>query len=137
MSVEQIEATIRALPAAERRQLFKWFDVNRQELAGDLKPVLPAVRPELELRLKEVDDRPELLAVLRGNRRETDFQGNCRCPRSKDIRSSGLTCNAPTMGTKTSCLDWVDSSRMNFYAPAENLPRIQCFTRFVFPVSDV
>ena len=74
MSVEQIEATIRALPAAKRRQLFKWFDVNRQERAGDLKPVLPAVRPELELRLKEVDARPELLELFEETEVERIFK---------------------------------------------------------------
>lgn len=61
MSVEQIEASIRALPPAERAQLVGWFDEHRQELAGEAEEVSPAVRAELELRLKEVDEHPELL----------------------------------------------------------------------------
>jgi hypothetical protein len=61
MSVEQLEATIRALPPAERAQFAEWFDEHRHELAGEADEVSPAVRTELELRLKEVDEHPELL----------------------------------------------------------------------------
>ena len=61
MSVEQIEASIRALPPVERAQLVEWFDEHRHELAGEAADVSPAVRAELELRLKEMDERPELL----------------------------------------------------------------------------
>jgi hypothetical protein len=35
MSVEQLEATIRALPPAERRQFADWFDDHRQDLLGE------------------------------------------------------------------------------------------------------
>jgi hypothetical protein len=61
MSVEQIEASIRALPPAERAQLVGWFDEHRHELAGEAEEVSPDVRAELELRLKEMDEHPELL----------------------------------------------------------------------------
>jgi hypothetical protein len=60
MSVEQIEASILALPPAERAQLIGWLDAHRDELADETE-VSPEVRAELELRLKETDDRPELL----------------------------------------------------------------------------
>ena len=61
MSVEQIEASIRALPPAERARLVEWFDDHRHELAADADEVSPEVRAELELRLKEMDEHPELL----------------------------------------------------------------------------
>lgn len=61
MSVEQIEASIRALPPEERVRLAGWFDEHRHELAGTAADVSPAVRAELELRLKEMDEHPELL----------------------------------------------------------------------------
>jgi hypothetical protein len=61
MSVEQIEAGIRALPPEERAQLVGWFDEHRHELAGEAGGISPAVRAELELRLKETDEHPELL----------------------------------------------------------------------------
>lgn len=35
MSVEQIEASIRALPPEEREQLANWFDEHRHELIAD------------------------------------------------------------------------------------------------------
>lgn len=61
MSVEQIEADIRTLPPAERARLLEWFDEHRHELAGQADEVSPAARAELELRLKEMDEHPELL----------------------------------------------------------------------------
>ena len=61
MSVEQIEATIRALPPAERAQLVEWFDDHRHELVAETENISPEVRAELELRLKEMDEHPELL----------------------------------------------------------------------------
>ena len=61
MSVEQLEASIRALPPTERAQLVKWIDEHRYELAGEADGVSPEVRAELELRLKEMDEHPELL----------------------------------------------------------------------------
>jgi hypothetical protein len=61
MSVEQIEASIRALPPAERAQLAEWFEIHRSELLADLDAARPEVTEELELRLKEIDEHPELL----------------------------------------------------------------------------
>ncbi len=61
MSVEQIEATIRALPAAERARFVEWFDGHRHELVAGADDTNPEVRVELELRLKETDEHPELL----------------------------------------------------------------------------
>ena len=61
MSVEQIEATIRALPPAERAQFVEWFDGRRHELVAGADDISPEVRAELELRLKEMDKHPELL----------------------------------------------------------------------------
>ena len=61
MSVEQIEASIRALPPAERAQLVEWFDDHRHELVAEADNISPEVRAELELRLKEMDEHPELL----------------------------------------------------------------------------
>ena len=63
MGIEQIEASILALPPEERAQLIGWFDAHRHELTGEAD-VWPAVRAELELRLKETDDHPELLEVF-------------------------------------------------------------------------
>jgi hypothetical protein len=60
MSVEQLEATLLKLPPAERRQFADWFDDHRHELLGE-ESVSPAVRAELELRLKEMDEHPEML----------------------------------------------------------------------------
>jgi hypothetical protein len=75
MSVEQIEASIRALPAAERAQLVEWFDEHRHELAGEAGEVSPAVRAELELRLKEMDEHPELLEPFGEEDLERMIQG--------------------------------------------------------------
>jgi hypothetical protein len=61
MSVEQIEATIRALPPTERARLVEWIDEHRHELVGEADEISPEVRAELELRLKEMDEHPELL----------------------------------------------------------------------------
>ncbi len=61
MSVEQIEASIQALPPTERAQLVQWFDEHRHELVGQADGVSPEVRAELKLRLKEMDEHPELL----------------------------------------------------------------------------
>jgi hypothetical protein len=61
MSVEQIEATIESMPVSERRKFVRWFDEHRHELIGEADEVSPAVRAELELRLKEMDEHPELL----------------------------------------------------------------------------
>jgi hypothetical protein len=61
MSVEQIAASIRALPPAERARLVEWLEIHRAELVADTDETGPAVRDELELRLKEVDEHPEIL----------------------------------------------------------------------------
>jgi hypothetical protein len=61
MSVEQLESAIKALPPEERRRFAGWFDDHRHELMGEAGDTGPAVRAELELRLKETDGHPELL----------------------------------------------------------------------------
>jgi hypothetical protein len=61
MSVEQIEAAIESMPVSERRKFVRWFDEHRHELIGEANDISPAVRTELELRLKEMDEHPELL----------------------------------------------------------------------------
>ena len=60
MSVEQLEAAIKALPPEERRRFAGWFDAHREELLGDAGEN-NAVRDELALRLKEIDEHPEIL----------------------------------------------------------------------------
>lgn len=62
MSVEQIEATIESMSGSERRKFVRWFDEHRHELIGEADEISPAVRTELELRLKEMDEHPEMLA---------------------------------------------------------------------------
>jgi hypothetical protein len=61
MSVEQLESAIKALPPEERRRFAGWFDDHRHELMGETGDTSPEVRAELELRLKETDEHPELL----------------------------------------------------------------------------
>ena len=61
MSVEQIEASIRALPPAERARLAEWFEIHRAELLRGADEISPDVRDELELRLKEINEHPEML----------------------------------------------------------------------------
>lgn len=61
MSVEQIEASIRELPPGELARLMQWFADYCHELRPDEAGVPPAVRAELELRLKEIDEHPEWL----------------------------------------------------------------------------
>lgn len=50
MSVEQIEASIRALPPTKRAQLVEWLEIHRAELVADVDEISPQVRDELELR---------------------------------------------------------------------------------------
>ena len=64
MSVEQIEASIRALPPAERVRFSEWFENHRAELLGQADDASPAVRDELVLRLREIDEHPEILIPL-------------------------------------------------------------------------
>jgi hypothetical protein len=61
MSVEQLESAIKALPPEERRRFVGWFDDHRHELMDEAGDISPAVRAELEMRLKETDEHPELL----------------------------------------------------------------------------
>ena len=57
MSVEQIEASIEALPPEERAQLVEWFDDHRSELVAD--DVSEAQKTELLRRRQEYDEHPE------------------------------------------------------------------------------
>ena len=61
MSMEQLESAIKALPPAERARFVEWFDGHRHELVAGADDISPEVRAELELRLKEMDEHPELL----------------------------------------------------------------------------
>ena len=61
MSVEQIESAIKAMPPEARAEFADWFDLHRDELLPGAGAVSPAVRDELELRLKEMDAHPERL----------------------------------------------------------------------------
>ncbi len=61
MSVKQIAASIQALPPAERAEIIEWMEIHRAELMADTEAESPAVRAELELRLKEISEHPELL----------------------------------------------------------------------------
>jgi hypothetical protein len=63
MSVEQIEATLMKLPREERRQFADWFYQHENEILDprDDDKASPAVRDELELRLKEINEHPEIL----------------------------------------------------------------------------
>ena len=64
MSVEQLEATLLKLPPAERAAFASWFDAHRHELVGATDDVSPAAQAELVLRLKEMDEHPEILEPL-------------------------------------------------------------------------
>jgi hypothetical protein len=61
MSVEQIEASLAAMPVSERLEFARWFDAHRHKLLPESDEVSPEVRAELELRLKEMDEHPEML----------------------------------------------------------------------------
>ncbi|MCU0785447.1 MAG: hypothetical protein MUF81_15630 [Verrucomicrobia bacterium] len=61
MSVEQIEASLAAMPVSERLEFARWFDAHRHELLPESDEISPEVRAELELRLKEIDEHPEML----------------------------------------------------------------------------
>ena len=62
MSVEQIEATIRALPPEERAQIVQWFDDHRSELV--VEEVSAAQKAELLRRRQEYDEHPERFVHL-------------------------------------------------------------------------
>jgi hypothetical protein len=69
MSVEQIEQSVLQLSAEERRQFAQWFYEHEDELAEpqtDDDKIHPEVRAELERRLKEIDEHPELLEPWEG-----------------------------------------------------------------------
>ena len=59
--MEQIEASIRALTPPERARFAEWFEIHRAELVPDADEISPAVRDEVEQRLKEMDMHPEML----------------------------------------------------------------------------
>ena len=59
--MEQIEASIESMSASERKKFVRWFDEHRHKLVGEADDISPEVRVELELRLKEMDEHPELL----------------------------------------------------------------------------
>jgi len=61
MSVEQIEASLAALSVSERLRFARWFDAHRHELLPETDEISPAVRAELERRLKEMNTHPERL----------------------------------------------------------------------------
>ncbi len=61
MSVEQIAASIQALPPSERAEIIEWMEIHRAKLMAGTEAEGPAVREELELRLKEISEHPELL----------------------------------------------------------------------------
>jgi hypothetical protein len=57
MSVEQIEATLLKLPAAERAAFADWFDAHRHELVAD--DLSEEQKAELVQRRREYDEHPE------------------------------------------------------------------------------
>ena len=85
MSVEQLESALRSLSQAERRRFAEWFDTHRRELIGESE-VQPAVRDELELRLKEAQEHPERLQPFKEEDVSRMFEEIAHA-RSKGIRS--------------------------------------------------
>lgn len=74
MSVEQIEASLAAMPVSERLEFARWFDAHRHELIPEADGASPEVRAELELRLKELDEHPEMLVPFEEADLERMFQ---------------------------------------------------------------
>ena len=68
MSVEQIEKTLLQLPREERRRFADWFYRHETEIVEprDGDEIHPEVRAELERRLKEIEEHPELLEPWEG-----------------------------------------------------------------------
>ena len=66
MSIEQLEAAIRSLPAPERRRLVTWLDDHRHELIGTegVGDIESSQRDEVLLRLAETDSEPGSLQPL-------------------------------------------------------------------------
>jgi hypothetical protein len=58
MSVEQIEATIEAMSASERRKFARWFDAHRHELLPEIDA---AQQKEVLTRLAETEANPKSL----------------------------------------------------------------------------
>ena len=65
MSVEQIEASIQALPPKERAQLVEWFDDHRGELVAD--DLCEAQKAELLRRRQEYNEHPERFVRMDAN----------------------------------------------------------------------
>ena len=68
MSVEQIEATLMNLPREERRRFANWFYEHENEILDpqDDDEIHPEVRAELERRLREIEEHPEILEPWEG-----------------------------------------------------------------------
>ena len=68
MSVEQIESTLLQLPPEERRRFADWFYQHEDEIVEpqDNEEIHPEVRAELERRLQEIEEHPELLQPWEG-----------------------------------------------------------------------
>lgn len=60
MSVEQIEAQVLALPAADRARFVAWLDDHHDELLPAEDSVAPEIRREILRRSAELRDRPDL-----------------------------------------------------------------------------
>jgi len=58
MSVEQLEATIEAMSASERKNFVRWFDAHRHEFIPDVEG---AQQREILGRLAESESNPGLL----------------------------------------------------------------------------
>jgi hypothetical protein len=68
MSVEQIGKTLLQLPREERRKFADWFYQHENQIVEphDDDDIHPEVRAELERRLKEIEEHPELLEPWAG-----------------------------------------------------------------------
>ena len=75
MSVEQIEASIEAMPASERRKFVRWFDAHRDELLATADFELSdSQKKEVLHRLREYDEHPE--RFVRMNKKSLDQMFN-------------------------------------------------------------
>ena len=68
MSVEQIGKTLLQLPREERRKFADWFYQHENEIVEPRNDdeIHPEVRADLERRLKEIEDHPDLLEPWAG-----------------------------------------------------------------------
>ena len=66
MSVEQIEATLEAMPVSERQKFARWFDEHRHKLVGTdaTDDLSEAQKAELLRRRREYDEHPERFARM-------------------------------------------------------------------------